>query len=68
MFVLDGNPCADRLFEVVDVDGSGGISFKEGCQGIANRRTMSTKEAKFHGIIDIREKNKIKSLLPLRYL
>jgi Ca2+-binding EF-hand superfamily protein len=45
----DGNPCADRLFDIIDVDGSGGISFKEVCQGVANRRSMSTKEAKLHG-------------------
>ncbi|KAI5072444.1 hypothetical protein GOP47_0012550 [Adiantum capillus-veneris] len=54
---LGGNPCAERLFNVVDVDGSGGVSFKEVCQGVANRRSMSSKEAKLHVLFKFYDKD-----------
>ncbi|KAH7290641.1 hypothetical protein KP509_30G057700 [Ceratopteris richardii] len=56
-FEISGNPCADRLFNVVDTDGSGGVSFKEVCQGVANRRSMSSKEAKLHVLFKFYDKD-----------
>ncbi|KAJ7571433.1 hypothetical protein O6H91_01G162900 [Diphasiastrum complanatum] len=54
---LVGNPCAERLFKIIDKDESGTLSFEEICDYIATVRSMNSRDAKLHVLFKFYDKN-----------